>query len=261
MSCMTENVLDTQDVKEWLQSNTVVFKLFETIATKRSWPGVWQRVLLRRAAQLAELPKSGSGHCDSLSSSCRALGVKGLVLVALWSEEARGSPNLKADGPHSSVKVQASDELALLWSGHGTKGRLTPGWALGTVGFAQRPVSQDVAAVGPAVEHIAQADDGRYCFVFALGYLTVCQITRVYIFDYGQYSADFSGARTHPSKTKWPLCKALPFPMSWIRAVPPALQKLLGLSSAAGHLQPLLLSCFLTCFSLVSGPTRLSMCQ
>ncbi|GAB0185672.1 lysophospholipid acyltransferase 2 [Grus japonensis] len=32
-----------------------------------------------------------------------------------------------------------------------------------------------------------------YCFVFALGYLTVCQITRVYIFDYGQYSADFSG--------------------------------------------------------------------
>ncbi|XP_005082068.1 lysophospholipid acyltransferase 2 isoform X1 [Mesocricetus auratus] len=31
------------------------------------------------------------------------------------------------------------------------------------------------------------------CFVFALGYLTVCQITRVYIFDYGQYSADFSG--------------------------------------------------------------------
>ncbi|XP_010620974.1 lysophospholipid acyltransferase 2 isoform X1 [Fukomys damarensis] len=33
----------------------------------------------------------------------------------------------------------------------------------------------------------------RYCFVFALGYLTACQITRVYIFDYGQYSADFSG--------------------------------------------------------------------
>ncbi|XP_036118582.1 lysophospholipid acyltransferase 2 isoform X3 [Molossus molossus] len=33
----------------------------------------------------------------------------------------------------------------------------------------------------------------RYCFVFALGYLIVCQITRVYIFDYGQYSADFSG--------------------------------------------------------------------
>lgn len=31
------------------------------------------------------------------------------------------------------------------------------------------------------------------CFVFALGYLSVCQITRVYIFDYGQYSADFSG--------------------------------------------------------------------
>ncbi|XP_004696072.2 lysophospholipid acyltransferase 2 isoform X1 [Echinops telfairi] len=33
----------------------------------------------------------------------------------------------------------------------------------------------------------------KYCFLFALGYLTVCQITRVYIFDYGQYSADFSG--------------------------------------------------------------------
>ncbi|XP_030054758.1 membrane-bound glycerophospholipid O-acyltransferase 2 isoform X1 [Microcaecilia unicolor] len=33
----------------------------------------------------------------------------------------------------------------------------------------------------------------KYCFVFALGYLTLCQITRVYIFDYGQYSADFSG--------------------------------------------------------------------
>uniref|UniRef100_A0A8C3WPL0 Membrane bound O-acyltransferase domain containing 2 n=1 Tax=Catagonus wagneri TaxID=51154 RepID=A0A8C3WPL0_9CETA len=31
------------------------------------------------------------------------------------------------------------------------------------------------------------------CFVFALGYLTACQVTRVYIFDYGQYSADFSG--------------------------------------------------------------------
>ncbi|KAM4693498.1 lysophospholipid acyltransferase 2 [Discoglossus pictus] len=33
----------------------------------------------------------------------------------------------------------------------------------------------------------------KYCFVFALGYLTLCQIARVYIFDYGQYSADFSG--------------------------------------------------------------------
>ncbi|XP_043929206.1 lysophospholipid acyltransferase 2 [Protopterus annectens] len=33
----------------------------------------------------------------------------------------------------------------------------------------------------------------RYCFIFALGYLTLCQISRVYIFDYGQYSADFSG--------------------------------------------------------------------
>lgn len=28
------------------------------------------------------------------------------------------------------------------------------------MGFAQRPLSQDVAAVGPAVEHIAQADGG-----------------------------------------------------------------------------------------------------
>ncbi|XP_018119493.1 lysophospholipid acyltransferase 2 [Xenopus laevis] len=33
----------------------------------------------------------------------------------------------------------------------------------------------------------------KFCFVFALGYLTLCQIARVYIFDYGQYSADFSG--------------------------------------------------------------------
>lgn len=33
----------------------------------------------------------------------------------------------------------------------------------------------------------------KYCFVFALGYLTLCQIARVYIFDYGQYSTDFSG--------------------------------------------------------------------
>ncbi|KAM9316052.1 lysophospholipid acyltransferase 2 [Gastrophryne carolinensis] len=33
----------------------------------------------------------------------------------------------------------------------------------------------------------------KICFVFALGYLTLCQIARVYIFDYGQYSADFSG--------------------------------------------------------------------
>lgn len=33
----------------------------------------------------------------------------------------------------------------------------------------------------------------RLCFIFALGYLTLCQITRVYISDYGQYSADFSG--------------------------------------------------------------------
>ncbi|XP_063298257.1 lysophospholipid acyltransferase 2 [Pelobates fuscus] len=33
----------------------------------------------------------------------------------------------------------------------------------------------------------------KYCFVFALGYLTLCQIATVYIFDYGQYSADFSG--------------------------------------------------------------------
>uniref|UniRef100_A0A3B4CN89 Membrane bound O-acyltransferase domain containing 2a n=1 Tax=Pygocentrus nattereri TaxID=42514 RepID=A0A3B4CN89_PYGNA len=33
----------------------------------------------------------------------------------------------------------------------------------------------------------------RYCFVVALGYLTLCQITRVYVFDYGMYSADFTG--------------------------------------------------------------------
>ncbi|XP_027027967.2 lysophospholipid acyltransferase 2 isoform X2 [Tachysurus fulvidraco] len=33
----------------------------------------------------------------------------------------------------------------------------------------------------------------RYCFVVALCYLTLCQITRVYVFDYGMYSADFTG--------------------------------------------------------------------
>jgi hypothetical protein len=33
----------------------------------------------------------------------------------------------------------------------------------------------------------------RYCFVTALGYLSFCQITRVYVFDYGMYSADFTG--------------------------------------------------------------------
>ncbi|KAG9268480.1 membrane-bound O-acyltransferase domain-containing protein 2-like [Astyanax mexicanus] len=33
----------------------------------------------------------------------------------------------------------------------------------------------------------------RYSFVVALGYLMLCQITRVYVFDYGMYSADFTG--------------------------------------------------------------------
>ena len=33
----------------------------------------------------------------------------------------------------------------------------------------------------------------RYCFVVAMGYLSFCQITRVYVFDYGMYSADFTG--------------------------------------------------------------------
>ncbi|KAK6488476.1 membrane-bound O-acyltransferase domain-containing protein 2 [Huso huso] len=33
----------------------------------------------------------------------------------------------------------------------------------------------------------------KYCFVVALGYLSLCQVTRVYIFDYGMYSADFTG--------------------------------------------------------------------
>ncbi|XP_066572321.1 lysophospholipid acyltransferase 2 [Amia ocellicauda] len=33
----------------------------------------------------------------------------------------------------------------------------------------------------------------KYCFVAALGYLSFCQITRVYVFDYGLYSADFTG--------------------------------------------------------------------
>lgn len=33
----------------------------------------------------------------------------------------------------------------------------------------------------------------RYCFIVTLGYLILCQITRVYVFDYGMYSADFTG--------------------------------------------------------------------
>ncbi|TTF11767.1 Membrane-bound O-acyltransferase domain-containing protein 2 [Bagarius yarrelli] len=33
----------------------------------------------------------------------------------------------------------------------------------------------------------------KYCLVFALAYLSFCQITRVYVFDYGMYSADFTG--------------------------------------------------------------------
>lgn len=35
--------------------------------------------------------------------------------------------------------------------------------------------------------------DFRYCLVVALSYLSLCQITRVYVFDYGMYSADFTG--------------------------------------------------------------------
>eukprot|EP00064_Thunnus_orientalis_P009396 superscaffoldBa00001187_g9420 len=33
----------------------------------------------------------------------------------------------------------------------------------------------------------------KYCFMVTLGYLILCQITRVYVFDYGMYSADFTG--------------------------------------------------------------------
>ncbi|KAL0964953.1 hypothetical protein UPYG_G00274850 [Umbra pygmaea] len=33
----------------------------------------------------------------------------------------------------------------------------------------------------------------KYCLVVSLGYLSFCQITRVYVFDYGMYSADFTG--------------------------------------------------------------------
>ncbi|KAF3844913.1 hypothetical protein F7725_008076, partial [Dissostichus mawsoni] len=33
----------------------------------------------------------------------------------------------------------------------------------------------------------------KYCFIVTLSYLIVCQITRVYVFDYGMYSADFTG--------------------------------------------------------------------
>uniref|UniRef100_A0A3Q3JC33 Membrane bound O-acyltransferase domain containing 2a n=1 Tax=Monopterus albus TaxID=43700 RepID=A0A3Q3JC33_MONAL len=33
----------------------------------------------------------------------------------------------------------------------------------------------------------------KYCFIVTMGYLILCQITRVYVFDYGMYSADFTG--------------------------------------------------------------------
>uniref|UniRef100_A0A673FN26 Membrane-bound O-acyltransferase domain-containing protein 2-like n=1 Tax=Sinocyclocheilus rhinocerous TaxID=307959 RepID=A0A673FN26_9TELE len=33
----------------------------------------------------------------------------------------------------------------------------------------------------------------KYCFVVTLGYLCFCQVTRAYVFDYGMYSADFTG--------------------------------------------------------------------
>lgn len=33
----------------------------------------------------------------------------------------------------------------------------------------------------------------RYSLLVALSYLSLCQITRVYVFDYGMYSADFTG--------------------------------------------------------------------
>ncbi|XP_072354833.1 lysophospholipid acyltransferase 2 isoform X1 [Scyliorhinus torazame] len=33
----------------------------------------------------------------------------------------------------------------------------------------------------------------KFCFVIAFGYLTLCQVSRVYLFDYGLYSADFTG--------------------------------------------------------------------
>ncbi|KAK5852508.1 hypothetical protein PBY51_006362 [Eleginops maclovinus] len=33
----------------------------------------------------------------------------------------------------------------------------------------------------------------KYCLLVALSYLSLCQITRVYVFDYGMYSADFTG--------------------------------------------------------------------
>ncbi|XP_004572906.2 lysophospholipid acyltransferase 2b [Maylandia zebra] len=33
----------------------------------------------------------------------------------------------------------------------------------------------------------------KYCLVVALTYLSLCQITRVYVFDYGMYTADFTG--------------------------------------------------------------------
>ncbi|GLD62540.1 lysophospholipid acyltransferase 2 [Lates japonicus] len=42
-------------------------------------------------------------------------------------------------------------------------------------------------------ENMHSKPGGRYCFIVTLGYLILCQITRVYVFDYGMYSADFTG--------------------------------------------------------------------
>ena len=52
------------------------------------------------------------------------------------------------------------------------------------VGLLREPCSSPCSVLFPLC---------RYCFVVALGYLSFCQITRVYVFDYGMYSADFTG--------------------------------------------------------------------
>uniref|UniRef100_A0A4W3HTL8 Membrane bound O-acyltransferase domain containing 2b n=2 Tax=Callorhinchus milii TaxID=7868 RepID=A0A4W3HTL8_CALMI len=51
----------------------------------------------------------------------------------------------------------------------------------------QSGISYSIMIIGGA-EHMH-----KFCFVIALGYLTMCQISRVYLFDYGLYSTDFSG--------------------------------------------------------------------
>lgn len=72
----------------WEHHSLTVYLWFHTLPCWKADGGAgksvgtlpWRKFFLVFAAPPAELPKSGSGHCDLLSSSCRALGVKGLVV-------------------------------------------------------------------------------------------------------------------------------------------------------------------------------------